>query len=90
MAAARDLPLIVIAEPPDPASPALAGVATIIFTQLDNEEALRLQIGLFVRRCRLCHVPQRPARPPTSCGSTGPRESYPGAFACCPRLARQA
>jgi hypothetical protein len=41
VAAARDLPLMVIAEPPDPPSPALAGVATII-TQLDNEEALRL------------------------------------------------
>src|SRR6266516_2412453 len=36
VAAARDLPLMVIAEPPDPPSPALAGAATSI-TQLDNE-----------------------------------------------------
>jgi hypothetical protein len=63
VAAARDLPLIVIAEPPDPPSPALAGVATII-TQLDNEEALRLQIGLFVRRMQAVPRAQRPARPP--------------------------
>src|SRR4051812_15395555 len=62
VATARDLPLVVIAEPPDPPSPALAGVATII-TQLDNEEALRLQVGLFVRRVQAVPSAQRSARP---------------------------
>jgi hypothetical protein len=74
VAAARDLPLIVIAESPDPPSPALAGVATII-TQLDNEEALRLQIGLFVRRVQAVPRAQRSARPPTRTTAPVP-ESY--------------
>lgn len=49
VAAERDLPVLVIAEPPDQPSPALAGVTTVV-TQTGNEEALRLWLSLFPRQ----------------------------------------
>ena len=74
VAAGRDLPLMVIAEPPDPPSPALAGLATII-TPMGNEEALRLQLGLFVRRAQAMPRTQRSARPSASTAPPVP-EAY--------------
>ena len=65
VAVARGLPLIVIAEPSIPASPALAGATTIVITQLGNEEALRLHLGVFLRQVQA--APGRsgpPACPP--------------------------
>jgi Restriction endonuclease len=47
---ARGLPLLVIAGQYMPASSALAGATTIIMTQLGNEEALRLHLGVFLRQ----------------------------------------
>jgi hypothetical protein len=49
VAAGRDLPLLVIAEPPDPPSPALAGVTTIL-THVSNEDALDLRLSVFLRQ----------------------------------------
>jgi hypothetical protein len=50
VAVARHLPLVVLAELSVPPSPALVGATTIIMTRLENEEALRLHIGLFLRQ----------------------------------------
>jgi hypothetical protein len=65
VAAGRELPLLVVAEPPGPPSPALAGLTTVI-TSLGNEEALRLQLGLFLRRVEAGPPAQRLALPPTT------------------------
>ena len=46
VAVARGLPLMVIAGTSIPASPALAGATTIVMTELGNEEALRLHLGV--------------------------------------------
>jgi Restriction endonuclease len=62
VAAARELPLLVVVEPPGPPAPALAGLTTVI-TQMDNEEALRLQLGLFLRWVQAAPRAQRVAQP---------------------------
>jgi hypothetical protein len=68
VAVARSLPLVVVAESSVPPSPALAGATTIIMTQLGNEEALRLHLGVFLRQLqanpRGQRLPRMPA-PPT-------------------------
>jgi hypothetical protein len=63
VAAARELPLLVVVEPPGPPAPALAGLTTVI-TQIDNEEALRLQLGLFLRWVQAAPRAPRAAQPP--------------------------
>ena len=57
--AGRGLPLLVIAEPPGPPSPALTGLTTAI-TTLTNDEALRLQLALFLRQIEPGPHPQQP------------------------------
>lgn len=76
VAVGRGLPLLVIAGPSIPPSPALAGATTIIMTQLGNEEALRLHLGLFLRQLRAAPRVQNLARPPTP-----PTPSVPAAYA---------
>jgi Restriction endonuclease len=76
VAVGRGLPLLVIAGPSIPPSPALAGATTIIMTQLGNEEALRLHLGLFLRQLRAAPRVQNLARPPTP-----PAPSVPAAYA---------
>lgn len=63
--AARELPLLVVIEAPGPPSPALAELTTVI-TSMGNEEALRLQLGLFFRRVEAPQSTQRPVEPPTT------------------------
>jgi hypothetical protein len=75
VAVARGLPLIVIAGPSIPASPALAGATTIVFTELGNEESLRLHLGVFLRQMQSAPQVERPARLPAS-----PAPSVPAAF----------
>ena len=58
----RGLPLLVIAGPSIPASPALAGATTIVMTQLGNEEALRLHLGVFLRQMQAALRLEQPAR----------------------------
>ena len=65
VAAARELPLLVVVEPPGPPAPALAGLTTVI-THMDNEEALHLQLGLFLRWVQAAPRAQRVAQPPAS------------------------
>jgi Restriction endonuclease len=76
VAVARGLPLLVITEPSIPPSPALVGATTIIITQLGNEEALRLHLGLFSRQVRAVPRAQHPARL-----SASPTPSVPAAYA---------
>lgn len=64
VAVGRGLPLLVIAGPSIPPSPALAGATTIIMTQPGNEEALRLHLGLFLRQVQAAPRAQHPARLP--------------------------
>lgn len=66
VAVARGLPLIVIAETSIPASPALASATTIIFTELGNQEALRLHLGVLLRQLQAAPRADQPARLPTS------------------------
>ena len=66
VAVARGLPLIVIAETPIPASPALASATTIVFTELGNQEALRLHLGVFLRQMHSAPQMEQPARLPAS------------------------
>lgn len=75
VAVARGLPLIVIAGTAIPASPALAGAAAIVITELGNEQALRLHLGMFVRQMRAASQADQPARPPAS-----PAPSLPAAY----------
>lgn len=49
VAAGRELPLLIIAEPPGPPSPALAGLNTVI-TQIGNEDATAHALYLGYRR----------------------------------------
>jgi hypothetical protein len=66
VAIARGLPLIVIAGTAIPASPALAGAAAIVMTELGNEQALRLHLGVFVRQMQTAPRADQPARLPAS------------------------
>jgi hypothetical protein len=61
VAAGRGVPLLVVVEPPEPPSPALAGLTTVS-TAFDNGEALRLHLGLFLRS--VAAAPSRPEPPP--------------------------
>jgi hypothetical protein len=63
---AHGLPLIVIAGTSIPASPALASAATIVTTELGNEQALRLHLGVFLRQIQTAPRPDQPARLPAS------------------------
>lgn len=65
VAAARELPLLVVVESPGPPSPALAGLTTVT-TQMGNEEALRLQLGLFLRWVQATPRARRIVQPPAS------------------------
>ena len=73
---ARGLPLLVIAGTSIPASPALAGATTIVMTQLGNEEALRLHLGVFLRQMQSAPRSEQSARLPAS-----PAPSVPAAYA---------
>jgi hypothetical protein len=75
VAVARGLPLIVIAGTAIPASPALAGAAAIVMTELGNEQALRLHLGVFVRQMQAAPRADQPARLPAS-----PAPSLPAAY----------
>ncbi len=75
VAVARGLPLMVIAGTSIPASPALAGATTIVMTELGNEGALRLHVGLFLRQMQSATHVEQPARLPTL-----PTPSVPGAY----------
>jgi len=75
VAVARGLPLIVIAGTVIPASPALAGAAAIVMTELGNEKALRLHLGVFVRQMQAAPRAHQPARLPAS-----PAPSLPAAY----------
>jgi hypothetical protein len=66
VAVARGLPLIVIAGMSIPASPALASATTIVMTELDNEEALRLHLGVFLRQIHSAPQMEQPTRPTAS------------------------
>lgn len=66
VAVARGLPLIVIAGRAVPASPALAGATAIVMTELGNEQALRLHLGVFVRQMQAAPRADQPARLPAS------------------------
>lgn len=66
VAVARGLPLIVIAETSIPASPALASATTIVFTELSNQEALSLHLGLLLRQMQSAPRADQPTRPPAS------------------------
>lgn len=72
VAVARGLPLIVIAETSIPASPALASATTIVFTELGNQEALRLHLGLLLRQLQAAPRADQPARLPTSAAPSVP------------------
>jgi hypothetical protein len=63
--AARELPILVLTEVPGPPSPALAGLTTVI-TSLGNEEALRLQLSLFLRRVEAPPSGRQPVQPPAT------------------------
>jgi hypothetical protein len=56
--AGRKLPLLIIAEPAAPSLPALAGLATVV-TQFGNQEAMSLQVGLFVRQIHKQSIARR-------------------------------
>lgn len=64
VAVARGLPLLVIAGPSIPPSPGLVGATTIVMTQLDNEEALRLHLGVFLRQLQSSPRVRPPAQWP--------------------------
>lgn len=67
VAAGRGLPLLVVVEPPQPPPPALVGLTTVS-TAIDNGDALRLHLGLFLRS--LASTPSRPEPPlPTTAGT---------------------
>lgn len=66
VAVARGLPQIVIAGTSIPASPALPGATNIVMTELGNEEALRLHLGLFLRQMQSAPSVGQPARLPAS------------------------
>jgi hypothetical protein len=83
VAVGRGLPLLVVAGPSIPPSPALSGATTIVLTQLGNEEALRLHLGLFLRQVEAAPRAQSPARPPAA-----PTPSVPAAYAARLRTAR--
>ena len=72
VAVARSLPLIVIAGTSIPASPALAGATTIIMTELGNEEALRLHLGVFLRQVQTAPRTERSVRLPASSAPSVP------------------
>ena len=84
VAVARGLPLLVIAGPSIPPSPALAGATTIVMTQLGNEEALRLHLGVFLRQLQSSPRVRQPARLPAS-----PTPSVPAAYAMRLQAARE-
>jgi hypothetical protein len=75
VAVARGLPLIVIAETSIPASPALASATTIVVTELGNQEALRLHLGVLLRQVQAAPRADQPARLPAS-----PAPSVPAAY----------
>lgn len=66
VALARSLPLIVIAGTSIPASPALAGATTVVMTELGNEEALRLHLGVFLRQVQTAPRTEQSVRLPAS------------------------
>lgn len=66
VAVARGLPVLVIAEASIPASPALASATTIVMTGLENNEALRLHVGVFLRQMQSAPRTEQPARLPAS------------------------
>jgi len=74
VAAGRGLPLLVVVEPPGAPSPALAGLVTVT-TSLDNEEALRLQLGLFLRQVEGGLLAQPNVQP-----QTAPQHLVPSAY----------
>ena len=84
VAVARGLPLLVIAGPSIPPSPGLVGATTIVMTQLGNEEALRLHLGVFLRQLQSSPRVRPPARLRAS-----PTPSVPAAYAVRLRAARQ-
>jgi hypothetical protein len=65
VATGRGLPLLIVAEPPGPPLPALAGLTTVIIS-LDNEEALRLQLGLFLHQVEAGLPTRQVEEPPTT------------------------
>jgi Restriction endonuclease len=75
VAVASGLPLIIIAGTAIPAVPALAGAAVIVMTELGNEEALRLHLGVFVRQMRAAPRADQPA-----CLPALPAPSLPAAY----------
>ena len=75
VAVARSLPLIVIAGTSNPASPALAGATTIVMTELGNEEALRLHLGVFLRQVQTAPRTEQSVRLPGS-----PAPAVPAAY----------
>ncbi|WP_424184175.1 hypothetical protein ACOBQX_19880 [Actinokineospora sp. G85] len=62
--AGRRLPMLVVVEPPELPSPALSGLTTVT-TKIDNNEALRLHLGLFL------HSVEAGPRPTSPLPSTG-------------------
>jgi len=72
---ARGLPLIVIAGTSIPGSPALAGATTIVMTELGNEEALRLHLGVFLRQMQTAPRTEQSVRLPAS-----PAPAVPAAY----------
>jgi hypothetical protein len=58
----RQIPILVVVEPPDAPPPALAG-ATVLRTPLDNVDALRLHLRMFVLSVAAGAAVQRPSRP---------------------------
>jgi len=74
VAVARGLPLLVIAGTSIPPSPALAGATTIVMTQLGNEEALRLHIGVFLRQMQSSPRVEQAARLPASSAPSVPAD----------------
>jgi hypothetical protein len=72
VAVARGLPLIVIAGTSIPASPALAGATTIVMTELGNEEALRLHLGVFLRQVQTAPRTEQSVRLPASSAPSVP------------------
>jgi hypothetical protein len=72
VAVARSLPLIVVAGASTPASSALAGATTVVMTELGNEEALRLHLGVFLRQVRTAPRTEQSVRLPASSAPSVP------------------
>ncbi len=68
IAVGRGLPMLVVAEPPELPSPALAGITTVS-TPVHNVQALRLHLGLFLRSVAATPARPTPQQPVTTLGT---------------------